>query len=193
LEKITVDAKWPSGTYTLRVRLAALDDAPAERRFIQVGQHGEQITMFTMLGSYQVTGTMARPQTLEIPVNVTSTGKREFVIREKQPADRAALGALWHDTYNKTGTGPKPALWIDWMELEGPAGASVANANTASPKPQKLRKDPEQWANKYMPIYAEGYVEKYSRFQKWCAAIDEAVLIHGSKRSRIFSTAALRS
>jgi hypothetical protein len=174
LEKITVDAKWPSGTYTLRVRLAALDDAPAERRFIQVGQHGEQITMFTMLGSYQVTGTMARPQTLEIPVNVTSTGKREFVIREKQPADRAALGALWHDTYNKTGTGPKPALWIDWMELEGPAGASVANANTASPKPQKLRKDPEQWANKYMPIYAEGYVEKYSRFQKWCAAIDEA-------------------
>jgi hypothetical protein len=174
LEKITVDAKWPSGTYTLRVRLAALDDAPAERRFIQVGQHGEKITMFTMLGSYQVTGTMARPQTLEIPVNVTSTGKREFVIREKQPADRAALGALWHDTYNKTGTGPKPALWIDWMELEGPAGASVANANTASPKPQKLRKDPEQWANKYMPIYAEGYVEKYSRFQKWCAAIDEA-------------------
>jgi hypothetical protein len=175
LEKITVDAKWPSGTYTLRVRLAALDDAPAERRFIQIGQHGEQITMFTMLGSYQVTGTMARPQTLEIRVNVTSTGKREFVIREKQPADRAALGALWHDTYNKTGTGPKPALWIDWVEIEGPQSAARASVPQTEPlKPQKLRKDPEQWANKYMPIYAEGYVEKYSRFQKWCDAIDEA-------------------
>jgi hypothetical protein len=173
-EKVTVDAKWPAGTYTLRVRLAALDDAPEQRRFIQFGQHGENIAIFTIMGTYQVTGTMAQPQILEIPVNVTSAGKREFVIREKHAIDRAAMSALWWESFNKTGTGPKPALWIDWMELEGPAGAATAIANTASPKPQKLRKDPEQWANKYMPIYAEGYVEKYSRFQKWCAAIDEA-------------------
>ena len=33
-------------------------------------------------------------------------------------------------------------------------------ANTLSSKPQKIRKDREQWANKYMPIYAVGYVQK---------------------------------
>ena len=173
-EKIAADAKWPAGTYTLRVRLAALDDAPAERRFIQVGQHGEQVSMFTVMGTHQITGTMSQPQTLEIPVNVTSTSKREFVIREKQLSDRAGLANIWGESFNKTGTGPKPALWIDWMELEGPTGAQSTSVAVSDVKPQKLRKDPEQWANKYMPIYAEGYVEKYSRFQKWCAAIDEA-------------------
>ena len=174
-EKVTVDAKWPAGTYTLRVRLAALDDAPEQRRFIQFGQHGENIAIFTIMGTYQVTGTMAQPQILEIPVNVTSAGKREFVIREKHAIDRAAMSALWWESFNKTGTGPKPALWIDWLEIEGPAGAQpAALAAQKAPQPQKLRKDPEQWANKYMPIYAEGYVEKHSRFQKWCAAIDEA-------------------
>jgi len=177
-EKITADAKWPAGTYTLRVRLAALDDAPADRRFIQFGQHGDAVSIFTIMGTYQVTGTMAQPQILEIPVNVTSAGKREFAIREKQSSDRTTVAALWHETYNKTGTGPKPALWIDWMELEGPVNASAQTASTLTktdaPHPQKLRKDPEQWANKYMPIYTQGYEEKFGRYQKWCAAIDEA-------------------
>ena len=174
LEKITVDAKWPSGTYTLRVRLAALDDAPAERRFIQFGQPGENITIFSVLGTYQVTGSLAQPQIIEIPLNATSTGNREFAIREKQPNSRVAAFDAWKAALDKTGTGPKPALWIDWIEIEGTASAQPAPVAMTAPQTQKLRKDPEQWANKYMPIYAEGYVEKYSRFQKWCAAIDEA-------------------
>ncbi|MEY5014297.1 MAG: hypothetical protein RIS92_655, partial [Verrucomicrobiota bacterium] len=52
----------------------------------------------------------------------------------------------------------------------------------SSPSPTKLdrntlRKDPEEWANKFMPIYAKGYAEKYDRFQKWCAGIDAAAAL----------------
>jgi hypothetical protein len=174
MELISAHPKWPAGNYTVRVRIAALDDAPKERRFIEVFQRGQVSTDLTVLSSHQVTGTMAQPQILEIPVNVTSTGNREFAIREKQPNLRSAAFDAWKAALDKTGTGPKSALWIDWIEIEGPASKPPAPVAMPTTQPQKLRKDPEQWANKYMPIYAEGYVEKYSRFQKWCAAIDEA-------------------
>ena len=168
-EKITVDPKWPAGTYTLRVRLAALDDAPAERRFIQFGQHGEQISMFTVMGTYQITGTMAQPQTLEIPVMVTSTGKREFVIREKQASDRATLGNIWYEAWNKTGTGPKPALWLDWLEIEGPS-APVASSST--PQIFKTHVEPEIRANKQTTSALDALRQDHKRYLQWAAAID---------------------
>lgn len=131
-EKISADAAWPPGLYTLRVRLAALDDAPPERRFIQVGQHGENIAIFSLLGTHQVTGTQDAPQILEIPLTISSADNREFVLREKQPSDRSAQGGAWSEAFNKSGTGPRPALWIDWMEIEGPAGEPVSNDALAS-------------------------------------------------------------
>ncbi len=174
MESISVDPKWPAGPYTLRVRIAALDDAPMERRFIEVFQRGQVNTDLTVISAHQVIGTMAQPQVLEIPVNLPQTGNRVFSIREKQPNSRTAAFDVWKAALDKTGTGPKPALWIDWLEIEGPAGVQSATVAAGAPQPQKLRKDPEEWANKYMPIYAQGYVEKYERFQKWCAAIDAA-------------------
>ena len=168
-EKVTFDTKWPAGTYTLRVRIAALDDAPEQRRFIQFGQHGENIAIFSIMGTYQVTGTMAQPQILEIPVNVTSAGKREFVIREKHAIDRAAMGALWWESFNKTGTGPKPALWIDWMELEGPV-----NAISGQPVAQSFKKhvEPELESNKRVAGQHQRLGKHFDDFMRWSAAMD---------------------
>ena len=173
MELISAHPKWPAGNYIVRVRIAALDDAPKERRFIEVYQRGQVSTDLTVISSHQVTGTMAQPQVLEIPVSVPVTGNREFAIREKQPNSRSAAFDAWKAALDKTGTGPKPSLWIDWIEIEGTASVQPAPVAASAVQPQKLRKDPEQWANKYMPIYAQGYVEKYERFKKWCAAIDE--------------------
>jgi hypothetical protein len=70
------------------------------------------------MASFQVTGTAAKPQVLEIPVKITSEGPRTFSFREK-----VAAGSEF-DTYmesqKRTGVGPDPALWIDWVEWEGP-------------------------------------------------------------------------
>ncbi|CAN5908703.1 hypothetical protein BH11VER1_BH11VER1_09090 [soil metagenome] len=159
MELISALPKWPAGNYTLRVRIAALDDAPKERRFIEVFQRGQVNTDMTVISSHQVTGTMALPQTLEIPVNMTSTSNREFAIREKQPNTRSAAFDTWKASLDKTGTGPKPALWIDWIEIEGPIAAGQAVAAT---KTIKERREVEEHANAmvggtYNGYYKEGY------------------------------------
>ena len=170
-EKITVDTKWPAGTYTLRVQIAALDDAPSERRFIQFGQHGDNISIFTILGTYQVTGTMARPQLIEIPVTVTSNGKREFVIREKKSSDRAVLSAQWWEAFNKTGVGTRPSLWIDYLEIEGPV-----SGHTVAPTPphQAVRKrvEPETEANRRISDLRARLEKRFESFKQWSTAMD---------------------
>jgi hypothetical protein len=120
---VEADAKWPAGRYTLCMRVAANDAAPKERHFVEVGQRGEDKSNFTVFSAHQVTGTLAQPQIIEVPVNVSTDGKREFAIREKRPNSRVAEIRSYYDEKEKTGHGPVPAIWVDWFEIEGPLSA----------------------------------------------------------------------
>ena len=44
------------------MRVAANDAAPKERRFVEVGQRGDDVSDFTVFSAHQVTGTLAQPQ-----------------------------------------------------------------------------------------------------------------------------------
>ena len=79
-QSFNVPGDWPPGEYMLRLRVAALDDAPPERRFIEFGRRHHD---YAVEGCRQVTGTLAEPQILEIPVSITSGGSRGFWIYEK--------------------------------------------------------------------------------------------------------------
>ncbi|HEX4130759.1 MAG TPA: DUF1592 domain-containing protein [Pirellulales bacterium] len=125
---VSAGEKWPTGRYTLRMRVAANDAANRERRFVEIGQRGDDPSDFSVLGACQVTGTLAEPQTIEFPVEVRSSAKREFAVREKRPNSRKAEIRSYHDELEKTGRGPVPAIWIDWFEIEGPAKAPIAAA-----------------------------------------------------------------
>jgi len=119
---VSAGEKWPAGRYTLRMRVASNQDAPKERRFIEIGQRGDDpVSDFNVLSAHQVTGTLAEPQVIETTVNVTGNGKREFALREKRPNSRTAEIRSYYDVFEKTGHGPVPAIWIDWLEIEGPA------------------------------------------------------------------------
>ncbi|MDP6928153.1 MAG: DUF1592 domain-containing protein, partial [Planctomycetota bacterium] len=117
----------PPGNYVMRVRAGAVKDAPPSRRFIQVGHPQRQVARERGLAgqpisSHQVTGTIENPTTIEIPLEVTSKTPREFAVQEKQP-NNGNLKALWdaHNALKKeNGYGHPPAIWIDWIELEGP-------------------------------------------------------------------------
>lgn len=117
----------PPGDYVLRVRVGQTPKAPKERAFLEMGVYHKE-NGFSPMRSFQVTGTTAKPQILEIPVKITSEGPRSFSFREK-----VATGSEF-DTYmesqRRTGVGPDPALWIDWVEWEGPleSGANGAAA-----------------------------------------------------------------
>jgi hypothetical protein len=161
--------EWPSGDYVLRVRIAAMDGIPRERRFVEFGPQ-DPSGVCTVSSTHEVTGTAKQPQVLEIPLKLTESKTRLFMFRERGSHESdASASRLFAEAKQRNGIGPELALWLDWIEV-----ATKAAATLPADKPQKLRKDPEQWANQYMPIYAKGYIEKYERFQKWCAAIDEA-------------------
>ena len=118
-ESVAAPKDWPPGEYTLRVRMAALGDTPTERHFIEVG-HPTQPGAFDILSAHQITGSIEQPQTIEIPVTLTSNGNRTFAIREKRQNSReqeVAIAVLYRKKHQ---TWYPPAMWIDWMELEGP-------------------------------------------------------------------------
>src|SRR5262249_11364195 len=96
------------------------DAAPKERRFVEVGQRGDDATEFTVLSAHQVVGTLTGPQIIEAPVNVSMNGKREFAVREKRPNSFQAEIGIYEEERVKGGHGPMPAVWIDWLEIEGP-------------------------------------------------------------------------
>jgi hypothetical protein len=139
-EKVTPDRNWPPGRYTLRVRIAALDDTPPERRFIELGRPAVP-GAFDILSTHHVTGSMAEPQVIEMPVTITSTDERSFSIREKRLNSREAEVGIWVRHVRKYNDWLPPSMWIDWIELEGPL-PSESKVNLASAQtPRKIIAD----------------------------------------------------
>jgi hypothetical protein len=169
---IRAPEKWPAGQYTLRIRLAASDESPKERRFIEIGTGKADAADFNVLSSHQVTGTLANPQTLEIPVTINASGDRNFAIRDKRPNNRAAEYAMFREAWDKTGTGPRPCIWVDFVELEGPVNRLASPVLVA--KPHSVRVEPEEWANEQIPLAIQKYKEPYDRYLRWTTAVDEA-------------------
>jgi hypothetical protein len=121
------------GNYRVRMRLAHADDAPPERCFIEFGIHPRD---GQILSTQEVTGTLAQPQIIEIPLTLTSEHKtrenRQLFIREKGAFDhftqtRQVFGAA----KKQNGIGPTAAIWVDWMEI-------VRVSEAAKPTPSGL-------------------------------------------------------
>ena len=147
----------PPGSYVMRVRVGAVEGTPASRRFIQVGHPQRQIEVRNWglegpaISTHQVTGTIENPETIEIPLEVTSSTTGEFAVQEKQP-NNGNLKALWnaHNEWKKeNGYGHPPAIWIDWVELEGP--------HSATRKRWKQRREVELHANAKVGGTYNGY------------------------------------
>ena len=111
----------PPGEYKLRFRIGAVTGTPKERHFVDVG-YVPQKDQFVHGATFQVTGTTNQPQVIEVPVTLTKDGSRKFAIREKR--DPQADHARYSAARKETGLGPTPALWVDWVEWEGPLDAS---------------------------------------------------------------------
>ena len=120
----------------MRVRVGAVEGTPTARRFIQVGHPQRQIESRNRgldgpaISTHQVSGTIENPETIEIPLEIGADTIREFAVQEKQP-NNGNLKALWdaHNTWKKeNGYGHPPAIWIDWVELEGPFNSPATSS-----------------------------------------------------------------
>ena len=97
-------------------------------------------------------GTLAQPQMIEVPVEVSTAGKREFAIREKRPNSRVAEIRSYYDEFEKSGHGPVPAIWIDWAEIEGPLLTPGSFSLTAATQDSAGARDVlERFARHYDP------------------------------------------
>ena len=134
------ETKLVPGTYRMRIRAGAVEGSPKSRRFIEIG-HPQRVNQVPAgfaghpISVHHVTGTIRQPDVIETLLEVGANTQKEFGVQEKQSTNKRAL----RDSYNKAkqgnGYGLDPAVWIDWVELEGPldrqrshAGASRALA-----------------------------------------------------------------
>jgi hypothetical protein len=108
---------WPAGDYVVRLRVAASEKVSPERRFIELGMGGGN--PFKHDSTHMVTGTLADPQVIEIPVTLTAKGLRTFFVRERGTQDDDSQGNLKQNVgIAENGIGLDFAVWVDWAEVE---------------------------------------------------------------------------
>ena len=123
---------WPAGDYVVRVRMAATENTPATRHFVEFGSLHDPLSRGVaskILSTHQITGTPDKPQLLEIPLKFFPAEGRGFFLREKGTQDSEEVGQrLVAEAKKRNGIGPEVALWIDWIEYEGPLNSNSQRA-----------------------------------------------------------------
>jgi hypothetical protein len=130
------------GDYLLRFRIGAVKGTPKERHFVALGSRKAGDEDFTLMQTFQISGTTDAPQIVEVPVSLAADGPRTFVLREKR--DVKLDHELFTTAQKATGVGPPPALWIDWVEWEGPLVKQAPIAKVERIEPEKRRTDVER-------------------------------------------------
>lgn len=144
----------PPGTYTLRIRAGAVEGSPASRHFIEIG-HPQRVNGVPAgfsslpLSSHQVTGTVKNPEIIETQVEIGINTPREFGIQERQPTNGKSVRDAFNKAKKSNGYGIDPAVWIDWIELEGP--------QATQPTTWKQRRQVEEHANAKVGGTYNGY------------------------------------
>jgi hypothetical protein len=128
--QLPVPGEWTSGNYIFRVRIAAAKEARPDQKFLEMGMHPRN---GMVRATFEITGTMEKPQIVEMPFTLTSaitdSGDRTLFIREKGAWDNNEEGGRKRsEAVKRNGIGPEAVLWIDYMEIE-----RVSDPATSSP------------------------------------------------------------
>ena len=140
----------PVGTYAVRIKAGVTNKAPAFRHFLELG-HPETVSRGLLDGfplkALHVTGRPAEPKLIETQVTVNKDTKRQFAIRERQPAWGPLLKKFFNPLMNENGYGHAPSIWVDWVEIEGPLPQgqpspleAIFDANPAGGSPSELNR-----------------------------------------------------
>ena len=187
---LVVPHAWPVGEYTVRVRVGAVEGTAAERRFIEFGTHPRS---GKVLSTHEVTGTIAQPQIIELPLTLTKehadTGNRTLFIRERGTADHfTQTRRVFGEGKARNGIGPELAIWVDWLEVERkPAGGKPAVAGevkigignnrqvgSVSAKGLNTFRYECESANEKVAQYVAHQIDARTRAQRWVKAVEEA-------------------
>lgn len=144
---VHIPRDWPAGEYKIRARVAAVENSPVQRRYLDFlsGHPNSQV-----ISTHQISGTMKEPQIVEVTVTLDSEGRRSFMFGEKgilgNPDGKGVANQVFRKGYEANHIGPDYALWVDWVEAEGPLKKPQSARTLADLKSQlaRLEQQPEQ-------------------------------------------------
>ena len=136
---IAIPDEMPAGRYRLRASIGVIPGTAPSRHFVEVGVRGRSLEdAMNLIACRHITAPQDKPQVIEIdlalptltvPLSVEigpetkkriTLGERVFGFRERLPNNREHAAHLSRTSQEQTGFGVDPALWIDWVEWEGP-------------------------------------------------------------------------
>ena len=136
----------PPGTYKLRIRAGAVKGSDPSRHFIEIGHpkksNGTSPGFTKLLSTQPVSGTIETPEIIEVTVEFGAGTPRAVGIQERQPKSAKLVRKEFERHKQKNGYGPPPAIWVDWMELEGPITEAAATES------RFVRIEPEKTINR---------------------------------------------
>ncbi|MEI6239160.1 MAG: DUF1592 domain-containing protein [Planctomycetia bacterium] len=142
-----VPGGWPAGEYKVRIRVAragaqvlipsrsdqqpfTLDPPDPSRCFLDVlGWGGPP----TVLAVHQVAGTIESPEEFTWTMRIDTSGDRHFQLRERGDETQRPV-ILAQLSRQGPRFGIDPALWVDWIDVEGPFYSDRSKARFAELK-----------------------------------------------------------
>lgn len=131
----------PAGRYRVRAKIGVNRAAKPDpsRTFVEIGFRGDDIEgAIDLIDCLKVNAPMTHPEVIEAEVALpplsrpltvdvgsqtkkkVTLGERVIAFRQRLPNNRDAARFLRYESVNETGFNTEPALWIDWVEWEGP-------------------------------------------------------------------------
>ncbi len=159
LEGIELPADSVARKYVIRARVALLDEGvPEHRRYIEYGSapSGVKRGEMSVYGIHKVKGTMDEPEIIELEFIPGNSGERSLRIRERAINSLNAAKRFFRDSDEATGEGPPPAIWVDWVEWEGPlVDRAPIEANEKLFIPRSNGQTEEQYHRAVLESFAE--------------------------------------
>ncbi len=131
----------PAGRYHIRAKIALNRAAKPDpsRTFVEIGFRGDDIeSAIDLIDCIKVNAPMNNPEVIETEVALpplsrpltvdvgsqtkkkVTLGERVIAFRQRLPNNRDAARFIRRQSTDETGFNIEPALWIDWVEWEGP-------------------------------------------------------------------------
>ena len=119
MPRVVVKAWYPGGTYKLRIRSASYANAKDRDRYIQVQFQSGKSESTGLGGLTKVIGSLKNPEVIELQLQNPVGVKGGFRVKQRKPGKEWSY-KLDMQAVAKNGVGLMPAIWVDYVEVDGP-------------------------------------------------------------------------
>lgn len=119
MPRVQVKAWYPGGTYKVRIKAASYGDSADHERYLQVNFLAGKNSHSNLDGLAKVSGSIKNPQLIELQLTNPVGIKGAFKVKQRNYEEPwpYKIDMIWKA---KNGVGRLPAVWVDYVEVDGP-------------------------------------------------------------------------